>query len=943
MNKRYPALLFFFAAFFCAATAFAQLHIVKDNVACLYGLKNEKNEWVVPAKFQMLRALEHQFFASTVADKQGLLNPEGKEIAAPKYYYINLMLVRGGQYGTKQLSDYLFRVSDDRHNFGLLNGKGEFIYPVKYKAIINDGENAFILQDSAGYSAYVSGGQTVFKGIKGIIAPFGGNELTATGMYYSSGRHTVSGNAGVINRSGKTIIEPKYDAVSVCHASRRIAVQMKGKTGFFDFQGQEIMPVRYVFMQNYGSGELPCLFSGNELMEVSENDLLGLMNSNGELVAPCAYEELTHQYPDFRSRLFHWLVKKNKRWGTLGENGEQVIAPVYDTLVRLGHFKEAYMQGRQLLGIYFIAQQNGKWGLLDERGNVLVPLVHDKFMSNWHHSFVRHKVVIFPKGHNLVVYDYEQKKLHEPVAPKSRVADSVLVYRLFPDELFVLPADKKNPGKIRIAEQYNGPNMVRQGFVHILYLGSHVYLLRRDGSKWMGPEKIRNINPNVGMTILTTTSGRIGVLGISDKKLLVDTVYAAVAAVPGGDPFLFWVKPVDRTCRTMPDKSPCWCGWAVADTSGKLLTTADFAEPVAELFSNKVQVIATNDGVGIYSGGRKKYLLPPLYKAVEKVDANFYKVFTWSDRMGITDSSGNWLTDTVWANLFPVSNEYIRPKTISGAWKLKVRWWLLSGPGGKILINEHGKQITGKKEILAERRRAASLMVLSDTLINNIPPYIDSLPGGPSCSRAELQRILDHEADKQIAYYDSLFAQQPVNFPLRSCYCFKGGEAYNSQVTVSSSFGSPNTPAMYQNQLQYGLVYAGSKGYTMHEWNQPHMYEEYHWSGYTIPVNNYYNYHYRNGEFVRIELTDLLSGDIKTILQNELVTALQKRDDLNLDCHAADKLFELTENRFSLSDAGLVLYLPGPGGYYGIVGLTIPWKNLKPHAKAGSIVLEMQQ
>jgi len=37
----------------------SQLHIVKDNIACTYGLKNAANEWVVKPNYIYIKAIEN--------------------------------------------------------------------------------------------------------------------------------------------------------------------------------------------------------------------------------------------------------------------------------------------------------------------------------------------------------------------------------------------------------------------------------------------------------------------------------------------------------------------------------------------------------------------------------------------------------------------------------------------------------------------------------------------------------------------------------------------------------------------------------------------------------------------------------------------------------------------------------------------------------------------
>jgi hypothetical protein len=46
---------FYFLIFFSSSFAFSQLQIVRDPIACAYGLKDANKKWVVPAQYQEIQ------------------------------------------------------------------------------------------------------------------------------------------------------------------------------------------------------------------------------------------------------------------------------------------------------------------------------------------------------------------------------------------------------------------------------------------------------------------------------------------------------------------------------------------------------------------------------------------------------------------------------------------------------------------------------------------------------------------------------------------------------------------------------------------------------------------------------------------------------------------------------------------------------------------------
>lgn len=951
MKLRYPVFLLLISLFSVAQKASAQLKIVKDNIACLYGLKNDKGEWVVPAKFQDITDFGSGFFRTKVGENYGVLTNTGKEIIPPAYDFIQQPAYTPTYVYTDGAAGFVFIVRQNGNTFGAFLGDGKALFAVKYSSIAVDLRFGYIIQSKSGISHVISGtGDTLIRNVKGTIVPFSVNDITIVGSSYNPSTFYATGNAGAIDRTGKFIVPPVYDHAQLCRKEEGklvVAVRTRGRVGFYSAEGGELLAPKYVFEEKgYTNGSIPCRQQHHELQLISEGKFFGLLASDYKLAAPCVYDELINENYDFQMPAYHWRARKNNKWGTLDENGKEVLPPVYDSIIRIADFKEAYGQSRKLLSLSFLVKQNGKWGLVDERGNILLPIVHSKYIINPNQQTLQRKLLAFQQGESLQLYDYAQRKMVGTFTPQSRIAGKVLIYQPFPDELLVMEAGASHAVENYASPHGDGVGLTRLGNYYTLQVGTKTYLLRRNGTIWMGPKHIKSMSQFGSYPMIITHSGRMGLLGTSDRKLLIDTIYESFSGPLSEDPNLFWVKPAKMKCRNAPTQNDCWCGWAVADTNGKLITPPDFAEPVSELFSNKVIVVATNNGSGIYSASRKTYLLPPLYKGVKKVHDNLYQVTTWGNNYGMTDSSGNWLTDTTWKKLYIISNTWQVQHGHARAPKAAEFGWLLLDGTQQAIINPDGKLITDTTEIRAYRRRAIATSVLQPGRINYINPVIDSLQGKPSCDGEQLQRITAHIADQLIAAIDmqyGVYEQQPAT---RTCLCFKETPDYQNRIYAMHGTASPEYFKTDDRQTQYKLLYAGTYAYSLLAFTPPGIQlddmDKFYGRGNSETVYAYTNYRYKNGKFEPLALSDLIRGDYKSILQDELVIALKKRDDLNLDCHATDKLFTLTEERFSITDAGLVLYLPGGAGMYGqLVGLTIPWKNLLPHAKNGSLVQEM--
>lgn len=161
---------------------------------------------------------------------------------------------------------------------------------------------------------------------------------------------------------------------------------------------------------------------------------------------------------------------------------------------------------------------------------------------------------------------------------------------------------------------------------------------------------------------------------------------------------------------------------------------------------------------------------------------------------------------------------------------------------------------------------------------------------------------------------------------IRDCDCARSGSLKstaglaNSLISVGKNFVS-----IGENwQLTGGQVWGGY-GY----FNQQ-----------SSSANSFLNFVYQKGKAVPVELKDIFPSD--SILMQEFVIALQKRDDLKLDCSSLEMMIGLIDGKFSLSESGVHLYLNQQStNVYGIsqpVKLLIPSENLSNHSESSWIV-----
>ena len=187
-----------------------------------------------------------------------------------------------------------------------------------------------------------------------------GKLLFSTGEYKTlthigEGIFATAGDAGqdfyvsgyLLNTSGARINETFYDTVDYVVSEGMIKVSQKGKYGFVDISGNEIIPAMYEQVRYFNCGAA----------SVKVNGKWGLIDKTGaEIVAP-AYDDI-YLFADTLCR-----VSVNNKYGVLNTAGELILPIEYADIHHVD-----YGAG----DITFAAFKGGRAFLIDEAGNAIL-------------------------------------------------------------------------------------------------------------------------------------------------------------------------------------------------------------------------------------------------------------------------------------------------------------------------------------------------------------------------------------------------------------------------------------------------------------------------------------------------------------------------------------------------------------------------------------------
>ncbi len=203
-----------------------------------------------------------------------------------------------------------------------------------------------------------------------------------------------NGRWGLIDHSGKFILEPKYEEIRLFSNwidNGRVWIKTNNKWGLFDLKGKIIVPPTYdnvsSIQANYDYAEITLAGNhglitqtGKILVELQYSSLRvfddgmievrthdgkrGFINQQGKIIAAPVYD-LVLDYQNHIKR-----VQKNQRWGLIKDDGRIIVPTLYSAISEpVDNVSRVNMSGKCDWEGYC---EGGKWGLIDVKGTTIL-------------------------------------------------------------------------------------------------------------------------------------------------------------------------------------------------------------------------------------------------------------------------------------------------------------------------------------------------------------------------------------------------------------------------------------------------------------------------------------------------------------------------------------------------------------------------------------------
>lgn len=373
-------LLFF--AFLINALAFSQLQVVRDPIACAYGLKNTDKKWVVPAQYQEIQLQQSGFFTFKEGDKWGVLTRMGKVFIGAKYDQINMLTADRFVLVNKKVEN-----SYTQNLMGIMDTSKVWVLPQEFSSIQQLSKGRFLVfkttYSKTGLPKHQS---TILEGNGSPLMPyfdgvmiykFNEQSVYVVGDNLAESS-TVIGNVRFFSSEGKLLSDSTFDKVTPC--GDNYTVLKNNKYGLFSAEGKSIVWPKYEFEKypyNY-SNALPCLHSHHQFIFI-ENGKKGILNGDWKVHLAPIYEKLITIYAQVQTvtsaRYFGYISETNS-YDLIDVNGKKLAEADTFMTKNIRIPKTEYYASDAYRVCFFFGKRQDKgfnWGIMDEKGVVLIP------------------------------------------------------------------------------------------------------------------------------------------------------------------------------------------------------------------------------------------------------------------------------------------------------------------------------------------------------------------------------------------------------------------------------------------------------------------------------------------------------------------------------------------------------------------------------------------
>ncbi len=185
--------------------------------------------------------------------------------------------------------------------------------------------------------------------------------------------YNKEGKVGVIDKSGKTIIEPQYSDVYIPNPTKDVFICFTDEASKVINSSGELILDQFENVSALATSDSILLEFEKDVLKYKKGNLYGLISIDGNVLTPAVYDEIT----SLNERPGRLLVKKDEKVGVIDTKGNIVIPINFQAIKGDGYYsnQDGYLKAGYILsektktGIFY--------GYYDNEGKKVIDLKYD--------------------------------------------------------------------------------------------------------------------------------------------------------------------------------------------------------------------------------------------------------------------------------------------------------------------------------------------------------------------------------------------------------------------------------------------------------------------------------------------------------------------------------------------------------------------------------------
>jgi hypothetical protein len=232
-----------------------------------------------------------------------------------------------------------------------------------------------------------------------VLKPFGEHDYSTVLFNLTNEKHVFELACGIIDRTGKWVVYPDYDALYY-YSDTNIVALKNGLYGILDIKGNWIITPTF---------EQITAFDSNNIAIANFSGKWGVLNRKSEWIIDAQYDEIEN-YFDFEGKEInvrdhfdtnqHIKIKKDGKWGIIDINNNCILEPVFSYIF-------PFCNERNTAKI----ANDGKFGIIDRIGNILIEPIYNSIIDYYDRNYFFVQTVNLKWG----LFDNNGKQLFYPM------------------------------------------------------------------------------------------------------------------------------------------------------------------------------------------------------------------------------------------------------------------------------------------------------------------------------------------------------------------------------------------------------------------------------------------------------------------------------------------------------------------------------------------------